>query len=89
MIAPDRIAEVHFAGIGGRAHHAANKAASKRAHGRIARHSAYRRAACPADQGPAYSTLSGIGAATGKEHHNREASKRKCDAHGISPLIRH
>jgi hypothetical protein len=85
MVTPDRIAEVHLAGIGGRAHHTANKTAGECAHGRIARHGPYRRAAGPANQGSAYATLSGISTATTKKQHNCETCKRKSNAHDIVP----
>ena len=83
MVTPDRIAEVHLAGIGGRAYHTANKTASECAHGRIARHSPYRRAACSTNQGSTYATLCGIGAATTKKQHNCETCKRKNHTHDI------
>jgi hypothetical protein len=85
MVAPDRIAEIHGAGIGGRANHAASKATSEGAHGRVARHSPYRRAASRADQSTACHTITGISAATGNEQHDCEPCKRECDAHDISP----
>jgi hypothetical protein len=83
IVAPDRIAKVHGAGIGGRADQAASNAASEGAHGRIACHSPYRRAACPANQGATCHTIAGIGAATGKEQRDRKTCTRECDAHGI------
>jgi hypothetical protein len=64
LAAPERIAQVDGAGIRGGAHHSADEAAGKGAHGRIARHGTYRGAARTADQGPTGQTIALICAAT-------------------------
>jgi hypothetical protein len=82
LVAPDRSAQIHGAGIRGRAHHATDKAASEGAHGRIARHGSYRGAACPADQGSAGQTIALVGAATGKDQSNCKSGNGQHGTHG-------
>jgi hypothetical protein len=81
LAAPDRIAQVDGAGIRGGAHHSADKATSKGAHGRVARHGSDRRAASTADQGSTGQTITLICAATGQEQSNCTSGSRQYGTH--------